>query len=161
MADDKLIRAADFIERYAETGFDVAKKHDCAIEAGLSKGNLNASINGAVRLVANNEKMQEALKAKGVDFDRLAEIISDKLTAKSPRFGRGGENLGEYDDHGVQLKAWELSVKALDAFPSAKIDISKTNSVEIHITHETAMRGLRAVEAQVIPIDDIKSEFVE
>ena len=154
-------RPARFWAEYAEKGFDPLERYKAAEAAGYPISNLQGGVRDAVKWASENQKFQDALKKEGVDYTFLAKTLKRNLEAKKPFFDPSVKETRDVDDHGSQLKAFELASKIADLFPSQKIDISQSNQQIIQITVETVNRGMKAAQAEVVPIDAIESDYIE
>lgn len=142
------------VKRFTDTGYDISKLRDCALESGYGARDVNSGIQRALRKIANNPRLQQALRKQGVTMSRLAKKLDSLLDAKSAQFpGR--------DDNLAQGKALELAVKIMDALPSQKIELDKTETHVIQLAPETIAAIQRVKGIQVIDIepDSVKGYF--
>ena len=125
---------ATFITKYAETGFDIKKRQECAVAAGLGTGDL-ARMNGGrvTKALLQNKKLRRALKRVDVDMDSVAGKIKELLDAKSPLNPTMPDNF-------IQHKTVETLIRVMDANPPQKIEVDKSTTQHIVITNEAATR---------------------
>jgi len=123
-----------FIEKWSEAGFDIAKRQECAVAAGLGKGDM-ARMNGGrvAKALLQNKRLQRALKRKNIDFDKIADKLCQLLEAKSPMNLMANDNF-------IQHKAVETLIRVMDANPPQKIEVDKTTTSQVIITHEAVQR---------------------
>ena len=149
----------NFFIAWQEYGFAPEKRAQAAMDAGYALSNLSGGAKAAIESVSGNEKMQSALKRKGITYDFIASNIKDKFDCTRPVVV---DKKVEYvPDNSNQLRAIEIASKMKDAMPANKLDINERRQVEIFISHETIQRGNNALEEGVIDIDAIDCEFVE
>ncbi|HET6453487.1 MAG TPA: hypothetical protein VFI02_03705 [Armatimonadota bacterium] len=139
------------VKRFQETGYDLSTLRDCALQAGYPPANITPAIQKALKKIANNPKLQQALKKQGVTMSRVAKKLDELLEAKHPQYPEQNDNL-------AQGKALELAVKIMDAMPSQKIELDKTETHVIQIAPETIAAIQRA---KGIPVIDIEPESVK
>lgn len=127
-------RDQKFVELFAASGFDLKRREELAVQAGFQPG-YGAKMNSGriVKALVNNQKMQKALKKKGIDFNTLADKIAQLLECEHPMFkGR--------PDNAIQHKTLETALRIKDAFPPARVDLDKTERKEIVISGEVVQR---------------------
>jgi S-adenosylmethionine:tRNA-ribosyltransferase-isomerase (queuine synthetase) len=132
--EDFTERDAAFITKYAEANFDVTKRQECAVAAGLGTGDL-ARMNGGrvTKALLQNKKLRAALKRVDVNMDTVAEKLKELLTAKSPLNPDANDNY-------IQHKTVETLIRVFDANPPQKIEVDKSTTQHIVITNEAATR---------------------
>jgi hypothetical protein len=125
---------AAFITKYAETGFDIKKRQECAVAAGLGTGDL-ARMNGGrvTKALLQNKKLRAALKRVDVDMDSVAGKIKELLDAKSPLNPTMPDNF-------IQHKTVETLIRVMDANPPQKIEVDKTTTTQVIINNDTMAR---------------------
>lgn len=137
-------RDAKFIQTWADTGFDPDKKNDCAQLAGFSPRAATRTTGRIISSLIQNQKMQKALKKKGVNMERLAQKISELLEAKNylikPRIDPFSQQLVYAPDNFTQLKATELATRLHDAFAPTRVDIDKRETKQVVMTAEVIHR---------------------
>ena len=126
-------REARFLALWSNAGFDADLKNSCAVQAGWSPSSAAPKSNRIIRALKNNEKMQKALRKRGINYDKLAAKLEDLLEAKHPFAPERPDNM-------AQQKAMDTAIKIHDAFPPTKIDIEKNERKEIVITGEVVTR---------------------
>jgi hypothetical protein len=123
-----------FIELFAGSGFDLSKREELAAQAGYKPGYAAKMNSGRIiKALVNNQKMQKALKKRGIDFDKLAEKIEELLECKHPAFP-------DNPDNAIRHKALETALRIKDAFPPQRVDVDKTERKEIVISGEVIQR---------------------
>ena len=129
----------------AKKDFDFGALEACALEAGFAPGeDLRARALSSLRRFSSNEHLQAALHKQGIDYDKIAQKLSDLMEATEPKYGK--------PDNPSQLKAIELAIKVHDAMPSSKIQIDRHDKHEFVVTDEIRerIRKARQIEAEVI-----------
>ena len=132
--EDFCQKDADFIKSWTDTGFDIAKRAECAEAAGLGTGDM-AKMNGGrvTKAMLNNRKLRAALKRVDVDWDAIAGKLKDLLNAKSVYNDQMPDNF-------IQHKTVETLIRVMDANPPQKIEVDKNTTTQIVITDEAAKR---------------------
>jgi len=128
--DDFTERDAAFITKYAEANFDITKRQECAVAAGLGTGDM-ARMNGGrvTKALLQNKKLRKALKRVDVDMDSVAGKLKELLDAKSPLNPEANDNF-------IQHKTVETLIRVFDANPPQKIEVDKSSTQHIVITNE-------------------------
>jgi hypothetical protein len=140
------------VKRFAETGYDLSRLRECAIQSGVDKDSAPAAARRAIKKIANNPLLQRALKKQGVTMRRLAEKLNELLDAKHAQFPERNDNM-------AQGKALELAVKIMDGMPSQKIELDKTETHVIQIAPETLAAIQRVKGIQFIDVESVKGTF--
>ncbi len=132
--DDFTQKDAAFIEKWKDQNFDIAKRQECAVAAGLGTGDL-ARMNGGrvTKALLQNKKLRAALKRVDVDMDSVAGKIKELLDAKSPLNPTMPDNF-------IQHKTVETLIRVMDANPPQKIEVDKSTTQHIVITNEAIDR---------------------
>lgn len=126
-------REQKFLALWSNSSFDPLVKNDCAVKAGYSRSTAPAKSNKIIKALIQNQKMQRAMKKRGISFDKLAGKLDDLLDAKHPFAPDQPDNLAQH-------KALDTALKIQDAFPPAKLEIDKHERKEIVITGEVVQR---------------------
>ena len=137
------------IKGFIQSGYDLSKLRECAIQAGSAPVNAARVGANAIRKVANNPKMQKALRKQGISFDRLARKLDELLDCKHPQYPDQPDNLS-------QLKAFDMAVKIKDGYPSQKIELDKTETHQIVISMEVVQAVEKAKGTKVIDVEPEK-----
>lgn len=132
--EDFTEKDAAFIEKFAETNFDITKRQECAVAAGLGTGDM-ARLNGGrvTKALLQNKKLRAALKRVDVDMDTVAGKLKELLDAKSPLNPEANDNF-------IQHKTVETLIRVMDANPPQKIEVDKSTTHQVIITNEAAVR---------------------
>ncbi len=132
--DDFTEKDATFIEKWKDQNFDIAKRAECAAAAGLGTGDL-ARMNGGrvTKALLQNKKLRAALKRVDVDMDSVAGKLKELLDAKSPLNPDANDNF-------IQHKTVETLIRVFDANPPQKIEVDKSTTQHIVISHEAVDR---------------------
>jgi hypothetical protein len=125
---------ATFIEKWKDQNFDIKKRQECAVAAGLGTGDL-ARMNGGrvTKSLLQNKKLRSALKRKNVDMDSVADKIKELLDAKSPLNPTMPDNY-------IQHKTVETLIRVMDANPPQKIEVDKSTTHQVIISNDTVSR---------------------
>jgi hypothetical protein len=128
-------RDQKFMDLWSGTGFDPTKKMDCALEAGFKPSGARMQPGRIIDRLAQNKKMQKALKKKGVTIDKLASKVAELMECNHP-LAREKDR----PDTMTQLRATELGIRLQDAMPPARLDIESNERKEIIISAEVVER---------------------
>jgi len=125
---------ATFIEKWKDQNFDIAKRQECAVAAGLGTGDM-ARMNGGrvTKSLLQNKKLRSALKRIDVDMDSVAGKIKELLDAKSPLNPNMPDNF-------IQHKTVETLIRVMDANPPQKIEVDKSTTHQVIISNDTVSR---------------------
>jgi hypothetical protein len=125
---------AAFIEKWKDADFDIKKRQECAVAAGLGTGDL-ARMNGGrvTKSLLQNKKLRSALKRVNVDMDSVAGKIKELLDAKSPLNP-------DMPDNFIQHKTVETLIRVMDANPPQKIEVDKSTTHQVIISNDTVSR---------------------
>jgi hypothetical protein len=145
---------AMFLQKFSEANFDPNQKLMCAEAAGLGTGEkalLNAG--RVIKSLAKNEAFQQSLKRVGVDYDKLAEKLSELLDAESA-FKDGKP------DNFIRHKTLETAIRVLDLNPAQRLNIDKTERHEIVISADVVDRLVKYNEMRELQEGAIDAEIV-
>lgn len=140
------------IKRISDSGFDLSKVRQAALDAGVSAGEANATATRALKKISNNPLFQKALKKQGVTMDEMARKLKELMDAKHPQYPDQNDNL-------AQLKALDMAMKATDIYPSTKIELDKTETIQIILSAEVIHAVERAKGIKVIDVEPAKGSF--
>ena len=129
-------------------------KSQCAEKAGYKAASASATNNE--RTMGGNELMKEALTREAITYQTIAKKIKKIMKCKHPFAPK-------MDDNQIQLKATVEAGKFLEAYPSQKIDINKTEtkfivSIEAKMMAEKLMGDQRVI---TIEPEEEKESLVE
>lgn len=146
---------ATFIEKWKDQNFNIAKRQECAVAAGLGTGDL-ARMNGGrvTKALLQNKKLRSALKRKGVDMDSVADKIKELLDAKSPLNPTMPDNY-------IQHKTVETLIRVMDANPPQKIEVDKTSTTQVIISNDTVARLEKYQQMRQLTRDDSTGIYAE
>lgn len=132
--EDFCEKDANFISAWKDQGFDITKRQECAVSAGLGTGDM-ARMNGGrvTKALLQNKKLRRALKRVDVDMDSVAGKIKELLNAKSPLNPRMPDNF-------IQHKTVETLIRVMDANPPQKIEVDKSTIHQVIISNDTVSR---------------------
>lgn len=148
------IRDAKFLESFCDANFDPAQKLACAESAGLGTGEHALMNTGRIlKSLKKNERFQEALNRKNVNYDKLAEKLGELLDAES-QFKDGRP------DNFIQHKALETAIRVMDLNPAQKLSIDKTERHEIVMSADIVDRLAKYNEMRQLQEDAIDAEVV-
>jgi hypothetical protein len=85
------------------------------------------------KALLQNKKLRAALKRKDVNMDTVADKLKELLTAKSPLNPNANDNF-------IQHKTVETLIRVFDANPPQKIEVDKSTTQHIVISHEAVDR---------------------
>jgi hypothetical protein len=139
------------IKRIADSGYDLTRAKQAALDAGVPENAVAGATTRALKKLSNNPLFQKALRRQGVTMDTMAKKLKDLMDAEHPQFPGRPDNL-------AQIKALDMAMKAKDIYPSTKIELDRTDTVNIVISAEV----IHAVEkAKGVKIIDVEAEPVK
>jgi hypothetical protein len=125
---------AAFITKYAEANFDITKRQECAVAAGLGTGDM-ARMNGGrvTKALLQNKKLKAALKRIDVNMDTVAGKLKELLECNSPLSDNKPDNY-------IRHKTVETLIRVFDANPPQKIEVDRNTTTQVIISNDTVSR---------------------
>ena len=137
-------RDQKFVELWSASGFDWAQKNSCAKAAGFSPIQAPRTAGRIITSLIQNQRMQKALRKRGVNLDRLAAKIAELLEAKNYMARPIGKDEAGNEiyppDNFIQLKTTDLAAKIADVFAPTRLDIDKRETKQVVFTAEVLHR---------------------
>lgn len=119
-----------------------------ALEAGYSEA--YAKSNSYDLALKVRSKLGAALRCKGTDEARVAEKITEKLDAQMVKWNPELKQWDRFIDHGTQLKAIELAMDGLDAYPKPQdVGGNTFNSIKVVFNVARPQRSAPVLEGSV------------
>jgi hypothetical protein len=130
-----------FIKNWAEMGYDLTKADEAMQGTGIASPEKFPK--HIINKLAANERLQVALVKEGITFKKLAEKLNELLECEDPKYvGR--------PDNTVRHRAFQDAVRLLNADPPQKVNISKDEHREIHVTVDHVQKIEKALNARVV-----------
>lgn len=132
--EDFTEKDADFIDKWKDQNFDISKRQECAVAAGLGTGDI-ARMNGGrvTKALLQNKKLKAALKRVDINMDTVAGKLKELLECNSPLSDNKPDNF-------IRHKTVETLIRVFDANPPQKIEVDKTSTTQVIISNDTVSR---------------------
>lgn len=132
--EDFTEKDANFISAWKDQNFDISKRQECAVAAGLGTGDI-ARMNGGrvTKALLQNKKLKAALKRVDINMDTVAGKLKELLECNSPLSDNKPDNF-------IRHKTVETLIRVFDANPPQKIEVDKTSTTQVIISNDTMSR---------------------